>query len=292
MTRFFCMALLVLLTICGPSHAQENDQVLKQKQAEDESLLKQKEQEMFQQSLDIVEDLVNRNATGDQLNKDVKFLKPTAENIMHLMWLFGVYDPDNVDDLTAAIMKTECNLYTKHYTNDFEWRKILGATSDYFKKYSNSYSNYFEIVQPLYLGRYDFDLKGFKLLNPYEFANVSAIQISINDEVRGPCSRGVVASPRYSTAAILNLKNPFNIDYIRVSEELAAEYLDYIKENSGSIENTKSAYLRYRVRVDKFLTQTKRKDLGNIQVFNGQILRLDIFADREMLRPLYSQTYD
>ncbi|HNQ91786.1 MAG TPA: DUF4852 domain-containing protein [Alphaproteobacteria bacterium] len=229
--------------------------------------------------------------SGKKLGDQIHYVETSYSNINKLLWLLGVYKTDNKEDVESYIKISECNLYLKYYRDDFEWRKVLLASQSYLEKYSPGFSNYFEIVQPLRIDRYDFDLKGFMLDPPGELANVGALQMyGMSGGSNTECGNIAVGSAKYTGSAVLKLKSPINISYIRIDPELAKEYLRYIEGKQGDL-NDKPAYIRYRVRVDRYITTQNIDRVGRSHIFSGKVLQVDIFADREMFLPLFSQNF-
>lgn len=222
----------------------------------------------------------------------ISFVTTSYSNVIKLMWKMGVFKVDNKSDIESYIKISECNLYLKYFKDDFEWRKIQTATKSYLEKYSPEFSNFFEIVQPLKIDRYDFDLKGFTLDPPNELVSVSALQMySMQGAPTTECGNISIGDPKYTGSAILRLKSPINIGYIRIAPELAKEYLHYVEDNQGHLER-KIAYIRYRVRIDRYMATESVQSIGVAQVFSGKVLEVNIFADREMFLPLFSQSYE
>ena len=87
----------------------------------------------------------------------------TFSNNTRLYWLLHVYNTDNDDLIDNYLKATECDLFTRFFLNEFEWRKVRQATRTYLDKYKHTFPRRFEYIQPLSLDRYNFDLKGFPL---------------------------------------------------------------------------------------------------------------------------------
>ncbi len=241
----------------------------------------------------VIENMPDRSIGKDgRTETAVRFVKGTHENIARILWKFGVFDFSNTDDIDNYILLSDCKTYAFNYDDEFKWRKIQLATVEYLKKYSPNFSTFIEVVQPLELGRYNFDLQGFPLKNPQEMANVTSIQIADEKQQGGlNCRIDRKNSPRYTQTAVLELLAPLNIYFIPATHELAKAYLDFVaKQTAKNVD--KFAYVRYRLRVDEFSRFTNITSVGNVVVFKGKLLQLDIFADSDFFLPLFSQKYE
>ncbi|MDY0028448.1 MAG: DUF4852 domain-containing protein [Pseudobdellovibrionaceae bacterium] len=252
---------------------------------------KQSQQDLLSTSK-MVSDLSTENTKIVRKKETVRYVPATKENIVRLLYFFNIVELNDLSSIDAYIRSSECNLYAKYYFDEFEWRKIEMATIDYLKKYSSSFSNYVEIIQPVQIGRYDFDLNGFTLENNGELLNMKSIQISDAREMQNECGLNPEKDGRFSGTAVVNLRNPINIDFIRVNHQLAKEYLQFFEDRYGSLNGEKQVFFRYRIRLDRFLRYDPYSNAGQALIFEGKVLQIDIFADQEMFLPLFSQTYE
>ncbi len=246
-------------------------------------------------STEVLQNILQKQ-TGEEEAKDkklavVRYVPATPQNIVRLMWALGAYNLNDTAAVNNYIHRTECYLYEKYYNDEFEWRKVQVATISYLKKYAEGFSNYIEIIQPVQIGRYDFDLQGFSIRNENELYNMTAIQISDSKGVYTNCNFPAEA-PRFTTAAIVKLKNPINIDFIRVPHALAKEYIRFLEEKHGRLIANKEVFFRYRIRIDRFSNYESLRNLGDALVFSGKVMQIDVYADQEMFLPLFSQKFD
>ena len=92
----------------------------------------------------------------------------------------------------------------------------------------------------------------------------------------------------YPYLAMLSIKQPFKLSFIRANEEMAKEYLKLLETKQIDQTRGRPAYIRFRVRIDSYLGEeyTNQELYGN---FSGAIESVEVFADREMLFKLYEQ---
>lgn len=238
--------------------------------------------------------LQSGNAALAQENAmNAKYAQATHASIIKLMWGFHAYDYSDLDAVDNYVRVTECGLYQKYYNDEFEWRKIQQATVSYLQKYSDSVTNYYEIVQPVTIGRYDFDLQGFPITDTPELFNMTAMQITDGQDYGGKeCGLPRVTDGKFSPIAIIKFKTPINLDFIRVPKALAEEFVKFSGGFEGKGESGKQVYFRFRIRIDRFSNFASIASVGNVLIFSGKLIQLDVFADQQMFLPLYSQSYE
>lgn len=225
----------------------------------------------------------------------IRYVPSTHQNIIRLMWMLQAYDLKNPDDITNYLRIAECNLYKKYYGDEFEWHKIQKATASYLQKYASNFSNYVEVVQPVTIGRYDFDLQGFNIVDTPELINMTAMQISDDQDFGGKeCALPKINSGRYSSSAIVKFKTPINMNFIRVPNDVAQEYLRLVSNEKKDVsrDQTKTVYFRYRVAIDRFSNFEALQNIGDVLIFSGRLIQVDVFADQDLFLPLFSQTYE
>ncbi len=241
-------------------------------------------------STNVIQNLL-QNQNGESKVAAIRYVPATPQNIVRVMWALGAYDMNDIDAINNYIHRTECDLYDKYYNDEFEWRKIQVATLSYLKKYAPSFSNYIEIIQPVQIGRYDFDLQGFSIRDESELENMTALQIS-DSQTAGTYCGFSTNDRRFATAAVVRLKNPINIDFIRVPHSLAKEYIKFLEDKQGQLKADKVVYFRYRIRIDRFTKYEALQNIGDALIFTGKVLQIDVYADQEMFLPLFSQKFD
>jgi len=106
------------------------------------------------------------------------------------------------------------------------------------------------------------------------------------------CNLSPEEDARFQGTAVVTLKNPINIDFIRVPHTLAKEYLQFFEDRYGTLDGTKNVYFKYRIRIDRYSRFDPGSTAGPANIFEGKILNIDIYADQEMFLLLYQQAYE
>lgn len=216
---------------------------------------------------------------------------PTSfENNTKLAWALGAYKPSDVVAVNRFLQITECNLYKKFFQNEFEWAKILKNTQSYLSNYGSSVPRFYQFVQPISLKRYDFKLKGFPLEDNSVYAPTYVLQVSDDRHEVNSCGMKFDPEPKFPNAAVLNIASPFALSFLHVPEEIAREYLSFLNQQKNLKSAERPAFMRFQIEISQLL---RLETINNTPyyVFRGKLIRLDAFADKELLLPLYTQKF-
>jgi len=220
------------------------------------------------------------------------YVQTTYENLYKLAWSYDAFSSADEEDLNTYLMITECNLYNKFFQNEFEWEKIKIATRKFIADNKDKVPRYYEYVQPIFLGRYDYALQGFPIIvDAQEFKGQKNLQFAKFQAGETSCGRMDINSRRFPAEGVVSLLSPLNLAFIRVPLPLAEKYIEWRSKQQDIEEGKRQAYIRYRIRIDGY-DGIKSYSLGlDAFNFNGKLMRLDVFADKELLLPLYSQVF-
>ena len=217
------------------------------------------------------------------------YVSITYDNLARTLWAMNVHALD--DDLMVDnfLRITECNLYNKFYMNEFEWDKIRDATRKYLMKYKEDFPRRYEYIQPLYLDRYDFALKGFSLMKESAFTQSTRLEMAANVYYKSKCGGEAIRHVQgYPDSVVLTTRRPFKLSFIRVNEALAKEYLAFVKGRYNDPKHGRPAYMRIRVRLDQHYPDLHISQ-GTYSNYGGVIETIEVFADRDLMFKLYEQ---
>lgn len=217
------------------------------------------------------------------------YVSITYDNLARTLWAMNVHALD--DDLMVDnfLRITECNLYNKFFMNEFEWEKIRDATRKYLMKYKEDFPRRYEYIQPLYLDRYDFALKGFELMKDSAFIQSTRLEMAANVYYKSKCGGEAIRHVQgYPDSVVLTTRRPFKLSFIRVNEALAKEYLAFVKGRYNDPKRGRPAFMRIRVRLDQHLPDLQISQ-GTYSNYGGVIETIEVFADRDLMFKLYEQ---
>ena len=221
----------------------------------------------------------------------IVFAPTSFYTLSKLAWAMNAYELDDNEALDQFLKITECNLYHKFFKNEFEWQKIRATTRSYLVNYGADLPRYYEFMQPIYLERYNFDLEGFPLMPNSKYESAYVIQITEPEIQYNSCGDKFEGDTlKFPLGGILRLRSPFSLSFIRVPNRVAKEYLTLLDRQNIFTDEGRPAYIRYRIELKKYLENVMVKN-RSYYVFEGKLLQLDVFADREMILPLYSQKF-
>jgi hypothetical protein len=239
---------------------------------------------------------IDMGALGPSTPQTAKKVERVYEQMTYaaltkLAWSYGAYRAGNSEDLNAYIIITECNLYNKFFSNEFEWEKIRGVTKEFLEKNKDKVSRYYEYVQPVILERYDSSLQGFPIVDADKnLLGQKNLQFANFRYGLTPCGGYDLGDGNYPSTAVLALSSPLTLTFVRVPKELAQRYLGWRESQGIATSDKRQAYIRYRIRIDGYEGIKSFEGMNSFS-FRGKLMRLDVFADQEMMLPLYNQLF-
>lgn len=231
--------------------------------------------------------------SGTQTAKKVErnYAQISYAGLTKLAWSYGAFSIDNLKDLNSYIIITECSLYNKFFSNEFEWEKIRKATKEFIVNEKNNVSRYYEYVQPIFMDRYDYSLQGFPIMEADKnLKGQKNLQFANFQNGATECGSYNLGDGIYPSVGVLTLSSPLTLTFIRVPQKLAQQYIDWRAKSGIGTTDNRQAFIRYRIRIDGY-EGIKKYDAINAFNFNGKLMRLDVFADQEMMLPLYNQVF-
>lgn len=218
------------------------------------------------------------------------YLQMTYPNLFRLAWAMGAYKTSDKEALDSYLKVTECTLYKKFFNNEFEWEKIRKAATIYLDTYGKQVSMYYEYIQPLLLGRYDDSLQGFPLERAADYISLKTLQVANFKPGETTCGLLPVDPYKYPAGAAVNIISPLSLTFVRVPKNIAEEYIAWRAKQGLTNADKRQAYIKYRVRIDG-LNGKQKVAGGNSFIFSGRLMQVDVFADKEMLMPIYNQLF-
>lgn len=223
--------------------------------------------------------------------EDEVYNSMTFKKLYNLAWSEAAFTTKNTDAVDTYLRVMECKLYKKYKNDEFEWKKIRTATSSYLQAYTGDAPKKYEFIQPLNLAQYDFNLGGFPIVDKKSYAGIYNLEFARFDTPENECG-AIRLSDDYPRAAIIRLNSPLSLEFIRVPEEVAKEYVNYLEANFKGGAANRNAYIRYRIEIEGFLKLNRSKGISaGYFMFTGDLKRIDVYADKDMMLPLYTQEF-
>lgn len=243
-------------------------------------------------------DLREREVTVLEDEYAGKYVLPTVANLSQLYWEKGALDLENDAYIDNYLLINECDIYKQFYNDEFEWARIRKATRMMLQSQSDEFSDQFQIMMPIDLGRYDMKRKGFPLINNTSFLDLRRIEIggnSLNADICG--NKGNIDG--YPRNLILVLSKPFNFDFVELDEHIAQAYIIRQKYEPAKMPGhlkdknfNRLAFARIRMKMDKYQGETNTRGQHKLAIMFGRLEGIDIFEDDGQKRLLKSIDLD
>ncbi len=205
----------------------------------------------------------------------------------------NTYNWDDPAVIDSYLRVVECPLFKDFAKDEFEWQKVRVATKQHLLQNKSSFSNHFEFVRSLHLEAYDFNLGGFKVRNEDILLPTTRMLVSANSAGSvSDCALdnlGVITL-HFPLNMVLSFERPLELSFVPVSQEIAEKYLKMLQENKRSRQKERLAYLRLRFKAQQAQPILKDGSDSFAHVY-GDLLAVDVFADKELTLPLYSKKF-
>lgn len=214
-----------------------------------------------------------------------EYVKGTLQNLSKLYWRLKVFDDGDNRAIDNFMFINECEIYQDHINDDFEWREIREAAKKMLKKDSKNFSQKFQFILPVHLGKYDIERKGFPLVDNTDFINSRRMEVignSLQYEICG--KQGEIKD--YPRNIMMIFKKSFTYDFAEVDEHVAQAYL---LKKQREIKNLpieirqrryeRTAYVRLRVSFNQYQGNVKGRNLTILSILHGELEGVDLFED-------------
>jgi hypothetical protein len=204
---------------------------------------------------------------------------------------FGLYNGGNptsgmINDYAKLVY---CDLYRKHFKDDFKWASIQADIKEEFHSQYNNMNYNYEIVGDIPIERYNFERKSFPIRKGYQLQNIGKLDVFSSGGGFSYCDES--GAPEHLPALFtLSVPNPINIMEVPVSEERAKQVIkyNYMDEETGRI-----VFIRFRVEFLGYKTEKASSQNRMTRTeFQGNITAIDFFLDPELTQKLYSVALD
>ena len=183
----------------------------------------------------------------------------------------------------------DCDLVLEHFRNEFDWRNIRERINRRINQIEREYFSYYEFIGTVDLGSYNFEAEVFPLhsgsqLNGVRLLNVYRYPITMH-QGQQVCSHafGGRSEQRIRnflpTAFGVRLPSSIHVRQISMPPDVAENFVRSVESDE---RGRRRVYLRFRIRLDAISELRMDESVHPEVIFNGQVLELDVFADRDM----------
>ncbi|MCL4677286.1 MAG: DUF4852 domain-containing protein [Alphaproteobacteria bacterium] len=153
--------------------------------------------------------------------------KATLKNLSNLYWAMGYADLANDQHIDHYLKITECEIFRKFVSSEFEMKEIREATRKFIVDNRNEFSTRFELVQEILLRDYDLKRRAFKIDPRYQIQSVRRFELVTSDNIfEAVCGQKGKASMIFPPGLILEFSRPFTLTYIPVPDDIALAYIE------------------------------------------------------------------
>lgn len=244
-----------------------------------------------------------KSSENKRYRNNYVYEEATINALMHLYWSVGYYKIEDNWAVDEFMRITECDLFRKYFSDEFEWGKIREATKDFIVENRGDFPTRFEFMVPLMFGDYDEKRKAFALQKKYEIDSIRRFEVYAVDYLKPACVPEFKVMHGAPRALVLEFSRPITMLYVPMESSKANRF---IKERTEMLQNTykdrilttdqiystRSAYLFLNVKVF-----THGKSLGLLPTLlqSAQMLSIlegyAIYEDINKTKLIYEQTY-
>ena len=163
-----------------------------------------------------------------QSERQYLYEKPTMKFLSNLFWSLGWADLENNEHIDHYLRITECEIYRKFVSSEFEMKEIRDATRKFIVDNRSDFPTRVELVQELALRDYDMKRRAFKIDPRYQIQSIRRFELITKDDyLNGICgARGASSISTFPLGLVLEFSRPFTLTYVPAPPEVALEYID------------------------------------------------------------------
>lgn len=229
--------------------------------------------------------------------------QPTLAKFSQLYWAISALDPMNDEHIDTFLMINECDIYRDYYHNEFEWKDIREAARDHVVSNKKNFPLRFEFVNTIRLKDYNFERGGFEIHDDYKVLGTRRFQVYAKDYNAPVCNtrRSGVITQYYPGILTLELSRPVNLEFIKVEEELAREYIKKKSEqfeglqeryqNQANVYALRDVHVVMKVKIYAYKGPDRAAGGQDVAVVMAVLEGLEIYADEERKMLMHSENF-
>lgn len=225
-------------------------------------------------------------------------------NISKLYWGIGLHDLKE-DVLVDNYMRiNECDIYINYFSDEFEWFDIRKKTRDYLKKNMVDFPLRLSFAQPINIGRYVPEEKGFEVVEKSNISRLSKFEVFASDYGQDVCETNYKESIQgYPKGLSIELSRPVFLDVVPMEPKIAERYIEERiieyrkidkKYRSGyDVSDLREVYMVMNVKfVASAGTVISQNDAQPMVKMLGILEGVEVYDDPNLQRLIFSESYD
>ncbi|MEA1937643.1 MAG: DUF4852 domain-containing protein [Pseudomonadota bacterium] len=218
---------------------------------------------------------------------------PTSERLAVALFHFHVLTPDDPLVVDEYMCLTECDIYQKYYSNDFEWRSIRSTMRKTIIEQTAAFDPTFYILGSMILGRYDFDHEAFDIDPKTSLERIGSIVLVKQD--KNACGVELANFPQSYKA---KLTRSINLTEIPMDKDSARDFVSRLSKGDGE----RVIYLKIGITLlDAGRVESSYSGFDLSRPFNRNSKdvwfktrpdHIEVYADKALEELIYSMTFD
>lgn len=240
-----------------------------------------------------------------QSEKQYLYEKPTMKILSNMYWALGFADLENDEHIDHYLRLTECTIYRKFVSSEFEMKEIRDATRKFIVDNRKEFPTRVELVQELSLRDYDMKRRAFKIEPRYQIQSVRRFELVTKDDYfNGFCgAKGAAANNIFPLGLVLEFSRPFTMTYVPAPPEIALEYIDSkdklfqkVMDKAKNIEKVydyRTAYLVMYAKAFAFRRVERSNSVRGASLLQTMAVLegIEVYGDAGRKQLFYSKSY-
>ncbi len=230
-----------------------------------------------------------------------KYEDPTLDKLSQMYWRLNKFNFETDYFVDNFMLINECQIFKDYYHNEFEWRDIRKVGEKFITENINEFPLRFEFIQPLSLAEYDFDRKGFEVVDEHKINNTRIFEVSSPDLYKDICNNDT-AIPGYPRVLRIELSRPLSFDFVPMEEEKAEtlilkkskafKRLDERFQTKNRLYAFRDGIMVMQVKLFAYKGPDQNSQHSyNIAPVLGVLEGIEIYADRDREDLLYKESF-
>lgn len=206
------------------------------------------------------------------------YARPTRRDLAYSILGFEGVDLSNEVAIKEFARLSYCEKYRATFRNDFEWLQTVQEVREDIRSRRDGYRKHYEVIAPLSIDRYDFDIQAFPISETNELDKIGLLLLySVNSMLyRAPCHdpNDKYYPEFFPLVYAVYLKDPLTLTKIFMPPKEGQAFLERLNKKEKA---HRVIYIRMRIRLSGFHSYS---DYGAAN-FTGKIEQIDFFEDPE-----------